>query len=222
MAGREPGAFLKTASPVKSLLFVMCGCQSQSCQGWRLGGSGEVADSWQRLSEMAPAPALLAGPPAYPGRGWCGASPQHPMQTLEGKAPVLRQGEHPRLHPTCTPRGPGWGGGQGLLPLPSPSKALPPLPLQPAPLPTQGLSLTFPPEPYLINVTFSAYFYALSELDSLLLTCPAPPDACSPPGRSPTSFPLSPSAGLSVTRGAGGLPGAPQHLTGLQALQDLT
>lgn len=31
VAGQEPGAFLKTTSPVKSFLFLMCGCRSQSC-----------------------------------------------------------------------------------------------------------------------------------------------------------------------------------------------
>lgn len=37
-AGQEPSAFLKTSFVVKSLLFVMCGCRSQLCRGWRLGG----------------------------------------------------------------------------------------------------------------------------------------------------------------------------------------
>lgn len=115
VAGQEPGAFLKTTSPVKSLLFLIRGCRSQSCQGWRLEGSREVAESWQCLSELAlaPAPALQAGPPACPGFGQYRGSPWHPVQTPGGEAPVPRQGEHPRLHPTCTPRDAGCGGGQG-------------------------------------------------------------------------------------------------------------
>lgn len=68
-AGKEPSAFLKTSFVVKSLLFVMCGCRSQLCRGWKLGGSREVAESWQRLSELAAAPALRARPPAFPGFG---------------------------------------------------------------------------------------------------------------------------------------------------------
>lgn len=85
-AGKEPSAFLKTSFVVKSLLFVMCGCRSQLCRGWKLGGSREVAESWQCLSELAPAPALCAMPPACPGFGLCEGSPQHPMQTPEGEA----------------------------------------------------------------------------------------------------------------------------------------
>lgn len=84
------------------------------------------------------------------------------MQTPAGKAPVLRQEEHPQLHPHTLWGGAGdaWGGGSRLSPLLPPSKALPMSSLQPAQLPTWGLTLTFLPELYLINVTFSAYFYA--------------------------------------------------------------
>lgn len=136
-----------------------------------------------------------------------------------------RQGEHLRLHPMCTARDPGWGrggaGGSRLSPLPPPSKALPPSTLQPAPVPTQGLSLTFPPELYLINVTFSTYFYA-GKKSWTRCSSPALPHLM--PAQPPVfARPVSPLPLCRAERapGCGGLAGAPQLLTGLQAPQDL-
>lgn len=148
VAGWELGAFLKTAFPVKSLLFLICGCRSQSCQGWRWGGSGEVAESWQRFSELAPAPALQAGPPTCPGRGRCVCvvSPV-PRADPGGESPCAETGgassAAPHVHPERSQLG-LWGG-QGAAgcypcyPLPPASEALPLSPLQLVLLPTDPL-----------------------------------------------------------------------------------
>lgn len=112
MAGWEPGAFLKTAFPVKSLLFLICGCQSQSCQGWRLGGGAGRLPRAGRAPPSCHRPRLSRQglPPAQDVRGAGGLPCVHHGG---GEVPVLRQREHPWLHPVCTPRDPSWDCGAG-------------------------------------------------------------------------------------------------------------
>lgn len=82
-------------------------------------------------------------------------------------------------------RDPGSGGGQGQQAVASASSQ------QGSPTVPDMETLTFPPELYLINVTFSAYFYWLKEMDWLFFTSPTLPGACSAPGIQPLHFPCT-------------------------------
>ena len=182
MVRQEPGAFLKTTSPVKSLLFLICGCRSQSCQGWRWGGAGTMpragsaSRSWHQpqLSRQGLLPARDVG--------GGGVFPTPRADPGVGETPVLRQGAHPWLHPMCTPRNPGWGRGvgrgqQAVAPASS-QQGSATVPLQPTPLPTQGVSLTFPPELYLMS-----HFQPIFTLGKSWTRCSSPALPCLVPAQ---------------------------------------
>lgn len=186
----------KPRSPIKSLLFGSRCCRGCSCEGWSWGerrGCPELAAA----SELAPAPALPAGPPWDVGCAGLSApcaDPQKKTLHRVGSAGcvLLAVGGHKALR-GAEPCGPPAG---RALP------QLPPSPLQSAPLPTRGLSLTFPSEPCLINVAFSACFYTWEKLGSFLSACPCPTWCCRSPNAA-LGRPILPLRGLFTTGSRG-------------------
>lgn len=183
----------KPRSPIKSLLFVSrCCCRGRSCEGWGWG-SAELAAA----SELAAALALLAGPPRAVGCAGLSAPRADPQEkTPHGWAALA----------ACCRLVGGCKAPCGAEPCSPPAgrarPQLPPSPLQSAPLPTRGLSLTFPPEPYLIHVAFSACLYTWKKLGSFLSPCPCPTWCCCSPTEA-FGHPILPLCGLFTTGSRG-------------------
>lgn len=148
-------------------------------------------------SELAAAPALLAGPPRAVGCAGLSApraDPQektpHGWAALAACCRLVGGCKAPRGAEPCSP------------PAARARPQLPPSPLQSVPLPTRGLSLTFPPEPYLIHVAFSACLYTWKKLGSFLSPCPCPTWSCCSPTEA-FSHPILPLCGLFTTGSRG-------------------